>query len=116
VEGNVTIDGKPFTNGAVTLIPTEGGAPSYGGTDAQGHYSLETGNKAGVKPGTYKVVLQKFETGKVDPRDEEGRNTQNMAPAKALVPEKYSKPETSDITLTIPSADGKYDIHVKTKP
>ena len=40
VEGIVTLDGQPIQHATVEFQPTQG-APSYGGTDADGRYELQ---------------------------------------------------------------------------
>ena len=61
VSGVVKVDGVPFANGSVNLVPVGPGRPAYGGTDANGRFMLETGNTPGAPKGTYKLVLQKYE-------------------------------------------------------
>lgn len=115
VSGVVTMDNAPFANGSITLIPEKGGAPAFGGTDAQGHFTLETGNKQGVRAGGYKVTLQRFSTPRLNPKDVEGRETPTDFTPMSLVPEKYTKAETTDVTISVPSTNDSYQIQIKTK-
>lgn len=115
VSGIVTIDGKPLDNGSITIVPASGGSPAYGGTNEQGEFSLETNNKSGVHAGTYKVTLQKFVTPKKNSKiqDDEGRDGNFDSMPKPAIPEKYTTAENTPISITVPSADGKYIIDVK---
>jgi hypothetical protein len=113
VSGSVTLDGKPFENGSITLVPVAGGSPAFGATDAKGQFTLETGNRSGVRPGEYTVVLARLTAPKLDPKDTEGRNIPENFVAVSNVPAKYAKAETSDLKLTVPSADGKYVVSAK---
>lgn len=117
VSGTVTVDGKPFDNGSITIVPSKGGSPAYGGTNEQGEFTLETNNKAGVRPGTYKVTLQKFASPKKNSKlqDDEGRKGNFDSMPKSAVPEKYTSLENTPISITVPSSDGKYLIDVKSK-
>ncbi|MGL6074628.1 MAG: hypothetical protein ACRC8S_10750 [Fimbriiglobus sp.] len=111
VSGIVTLDGKPFTNGSITLVPASG-PPAFGGTDAEGRFTLETTNLSGVRAGVYKVSLNKFST--PAGANDEGRNLANTE-VKSLVPERLTNAETSQLTITIPSSDGQYQIVANSK-
>ena len=113
ISGTVKVDGKPFANGSINLIPVGEGRPAYGGTDADGRFNLDTGNTKGAPKGTYKLVLQKFETS--GPPQDEKVPGELRKPMKSTFLEKYSKPETSDITVEVPSANGNYDFDVSSK-
>lgn len=57
VSGIVTMDGKPLANVVVTFEP-ESGKPSFGGTDAEGHYNLVySKNESGAKIGLNTVRI-----------------------------------------------------------
>jgi hypothetical protein len=58
VEGTVSMDGKPLPNVLVTFSPTaEGGAPSTGVTDGEGHYVLLYTDRRGALVGKHKVSV-----------------------------------------------------------
>lgn len=67
LEGTVTIDGKPAPAGiAFEFAPSAGGSPSYGTTDASGHYEAAyTFKKKGIEIGehTVKLLPSNVETG-----------------------------------------------------
>lgn len=122
VSGVVKIDGKPFENGSVTIVPVQGGPPGFGGTDKDGNFTLETGNKSGVRAGTYKVALQKLPSGQnAQPKgkdmDEDALARKGEFEVAPGSPDagKFSNPETSGLTITVPSGDGKYVIDGNSK-
>jgi hypothetical protein len=113
ISGIVKVDGVPFANGSVNFIPVGPGRPAYGGTDTNGRFTLDTGNTPGAPKGTYKLVLQRYETaaGSADERTP----GEQRAPLKSSFTEKYAKPETSDITIEVPSPNGAYEFNITSK-
>jgi hypothetical protein len=60
VQGIVTLNGKPLSNGEVVFVPVEEDArgPTLRGTiQSDGSYTLRTGNKAGAPAGQYRVAV-----------------------------------------------------------
>jgi hypothetical protein len=59
VSGQVTMDGKPLPNVAVTFVPAaaEGGSSATGKTDANGNYELYTFDRKGAPIGKHKVSV-----------------------------------------------------------
>ena len=61
VEGTVTLDGKPLA-GAVLVFQPEHARPSYGRTDAEGHYELfYTDEAKGATIGKHSVKITREE-------------------------------------------------------
>lgn len=96
VEGVVTYKGAPLELAGVLFQP-EKGPIAFGTTDAQGHFTLSTANRAGALIGEHRVSISK---------------TQQLAPqipgerfpryeTKYLVPQKYCSPQTSEISATV---------------
>jgi hypothetical protein len=57
VEGTVTLDGQPLPYATVEFLP-EGGRPSIGRTDPNGHYELRfTETRKGALVGTHVVTV-----------------------------------------------------------
>mgnify|MGYP001606969247 CR=1 FL=1 len=58
--GRVTLGGKPLDGASVTLVPVNGGRPSFAVTADDGGFSLGTfGATDGVIPGRYRVAVVK---------------------------------------------------------
>src|SRR5262245_1264000 len=69
VEGLVTLDGVPVEGASVSFTPEGEGQPAFGVTDSNGKFVLQTINKAGANPGTYKVTVTKTKPVKIsDPK------------------------------------------------
>lgn len=111
VRAVVTLDGKPLDGAVVTFLPVrEHAASAFGITDTEGIVTFKTtttGSEAvdGVLPGSYIVIVSKA--------IEERRLTNNEIRALAesgiryrpgtieLVPEKYTRRETSHLQTKI---------------
>src|SRR5688572_12902626 len=75
VEGQVLLNGKPLERAMIMFIPADSSVAQSAQTmtDAEGRFQLNTINKKGALPGSYKVVVSKTdfppEYYKTDPRD-----------------------------------------------
>ena len=99
VSGQVLIDGKPLTSGAVRFIPSSG-RPSVGSIDSDGKFTLGCFDRAdGVIPGTLRVEVNATES--IDD------NT-----TKWLAPKKYASVETSGLSETIESPTDSLTINL----
>lgn len=120
VEGVVTMGGNPLPDATVIFSPVAGseGRPATGKTDAAGVYKLTdlqaTAVGAGAAIGEYQVSINKSSgveigaglgEGEVadDAAEDQGAG---MAPdkvigLKSLVPDKYTRPDTSGLTATV---------------
>ncbi len=80
VHGHVYYHGKPLAGGTIAFTPDPergGHGPlAYGEIDAEGRYSLHTGDAAGAVPGWHRVTI---------------------APAAVDLPRKYGDPEQSGL-------------------
>jgi hypothetical protein len=134
-EGTVTYNGNPVEGANVTMSNSQGVA--NGTTDASGKFKMETvqGGKGwdGAPIGTLKVAISKMasdntvdELGPAPPKDDQAANEAYMKKAmeiqmkkqqqgggdatpKSLIPGKYSKQDTSELTVELPK-EGKTDI------
>jgi len=114
VSGTVTLDGAPLADASVNFVPkTEGqGHAAYGKTDAEGRYQLQTlqgDPDAGTTPGEYLVTISKREA---VVSDESGRSP---PPVKSLIPTRYNKPETSELTATVAKGSTVFDFPLVSK-
>ena len=96
VSGRVLIDGQPVTAttyGVIRLVPKDHRA-AWGNIGKDGRFTLSTYDDGdGVVPGTHEVEVTAYE--QVRPGE-----------VRLLVPERYRRCETSDVTVTI---DGPTD-------
>jgi hypothetical protein len=73
-KGQLTYKGKPVPSTRVTFLPDDGGRPSHGTTDDDGHFTLKFSRTAvGVTPGKHTVFLRydisaDEEMGKIKPK------------------------------------------------
>jgi hypothetical protein len=96
VTGTVTYQGKPLAEATVIFRLKEGTYSATGRTDAQGKYKLSTFNPGdGAPAGEYVVAIVALES---VPAEEEEKP---VRPPKSLIPEKYSRPETSGLTALV---------------
>jgi len=105
--GKVTFsdDGSPLTCGRV-CFSTEN-FQAFGDIKPDGTYVVGTlSSNDGIPPGTYKVYI----SGAV-------RATETLEGGdvltEPLIDKKFTSPSTSDLTLTVPSAERRYDIQVE---
>jgi len=107
--GSVTYDdGTPVTEGGVIFVTST--FQSRGMITSDGTYTLSsTGNDDGIPPGEYKVFLTGVErTIKIDRPD--GSYETRSEP---LILEKYTSPETSELTFTVDGKKKRFDIQVE---
>jgi hypothetical protein len=129
VSGRVTFKGKPVPTGTIMFHPDEG-PTAVGAIGPDGTYTLTT-----VKPGdgaivgSHRVTIQATTVGPgslADPKsfEEEMQLAQRKDPkAKVLVPgqvewivpEKYSRPDTTNLTATVQSGTNTIDFPLPVK-
>jgi hypothetical protein len=106
VAGHVTYRGKSVPMGEIMFYP-EQGHPATGTIGADGAYRLMTYAPGdGAIPGRYRVTIRAVRFtggGHAKTFDEELRGGGSSAPAKAewLVPEEYSRPETTPLRVDV---------------
>jgi len=102
--------GSPLSDATVTLVPKSGNWVGVGQTGADGKVVIQTnGRYEGVPAGTYRVTVTKQAAAGNLPPDpttpEEDRAyaeaIKAAKSAKPLIPEKYTKWETSGLTVTV---------------
>ncbi len=119
VSGIVTLDGQPVEGATVTFTPKGGGPTSFGITGTDGSFVMKTGSGrdgAAVAEHQVAVILSMVAGGtaaQAKPDDLApamsnevgGGGAAKVIPPRTvwLVPEKYSKPESSGLTATVPS-------------
>lgn len=118
--GMLTYNATAVPDATISLIPNDPSQPgAVARSDSTGAFKLTTGDRGeGAMPGDYKVSVTAivYEGGENPGSVEEGNYNPNAKPAtpKYIVPQKFSNPETSGLTLTIPP-EGTTDIKLDLK-
>jgi hypothetical protein len=118
LSGSITYKGQPVNGGTLQLISTSGGSEAAPIPIAQDG----TFKAADVPAGDYKAVVQPSEGYKGPPA--KGMSPEMQAKMKGNsdfnqtgtipIPEKYKKPETTDLTLTVnKSGETKVNLELK---
>lgn len=121
VEGEVRMGGRPLAAATICFHPVGVGLPAAGTTDAAGRYVITAAApharpSGGTTLGEYTVTIERYEDWRDDfppaPSDPEGFARWNekmreivekraQQKPKLLTPEKYAKPETSPLKVTV---------------
>lgn len=124
VSGKVTYQGKPVTKATVVFEPSNPPLPKgrvANGFVEDGTYSMTTASEGdGALPGEYKVVifasdldvtgLAKQQGGLLHQGDAEHQKAAKAA--KSLIPQKYSKSDTSGLTAKVDPKSNKIDFNL----
>lgn len=112
--GTVTYKGQPLANANV-IFAAEDGPAATATTDDAGHFELRTGAEIGAVPGSYRVAIHavsmesNLPPGLPDPEtDPEGYATaveevmtNNPPSSESLIPDRYSRHDTSQLTYEV---------------
>ncbi len=105
VTGKVTYKGEPVEGARITFAPDAAEAsPANGKTEADGSFSLSTFAPGdGAMTGTYKVAIKKeqMDESGAGAHSESGEVPQASDEVKHLLPKKYSRIETTDLTAEV---------------
>jgi hypothetical protein len=114
VEGKVTIDGSPFSNGTVRFVPDrDKGNTSpvepIGEVGADGTYKLQSGGRAGAPLGWYKVGVVTTGSDIVD--------SAKPNSGKSGVAKRFGNPASSGLAVEVVASPqpGAYDLKVTAK-
>ncbi|QDU37070.1 hypothetical protein Mal4_13730 [Maioricimonas rarisocia] len=104
--GIVSLDGQPLPDAVITFHPQEAGKNgAFGQTNESGEFTLTSGKKPGIIPGSYKVTISRIvakDGASVSP--EEGMDIEQLmmsGQASESIPEKYSSPQQTQLTADI---------------
>lgn len=117
VQGVVTNDGQPLKGAFVSFVPEtegEGMEPASGYTDDTGNYKLSsvTGNpEKGAVAGHYIVTVSCYEITVKKGKDEMGEEI-DVSTQKLIVPEKYTKANTSPLKATVVKGENQLDFDI----
>ncbi|MEZ6124090.1 MAG: carboxypeptidase-like regulatory domain-containing protein [Planctomycetaceae bacterium] len=103
VHGSVTLNGKPYTNAAVTMISLQTGQAGSANIQDDGTYRILTPLWVGM----YQVFLS--------PKLEDNLETAEPKPVymDETVPEKYWNETTTDLICTIKEGDNEFVVELK---
>lgn len=103
VTGRVTYRGMPVRTGSIVFTPDAqrgaSGPQARSDIQADGTYSLRTGDRLGAPPGWYRVTIVSVESA---PSVTPG---QQIPIPRSLLPEKYRDPQLSGLVREIKSLD-----------
>jgi hypothetical protein len=118
INGKVTFQGKPVTVGQIRFCDPAAGIDVIESLDAQGQYTILTGNRKGLPEGQYQVaVMPKLDFSRVK-CEPNGRPIPSTMPSAAEknppnIPQKYQDPATSGLTLTVKPASNTFDVDMQ---
>ena len=105
--GIVTFKGQPLAGYQVVLMPEGNRRPAMGITDAEGKFVLGTNAPGdGAPPGKSKVaIVWAGPESTVDAVDQSAIDDPSKMPKPSVaIPDKFSNPETSELTADVPDA------------
>lgn len=98
VEGRVSLDGKPLTNGVVSLRPdsnSDNWHQPTGRIDENGIYTVFTDGRPGAPEGEYRVVVFSTETPASGPKGA------HPGLPKSVIPVRYNDPDKSKLRVKV---------------
>lgn len=104
--GTVLYKGQPVEGAMVVFVPQGHDQGAAGRTDASGKFALQTFDpNDGAVPGEYKVTVTKSEMAAA-PAAATSDDYEAPTPSqeRALLPNRYSKPDSSQLTATVTEA------------
>lgn len=115
LEGNVTVDGAPLPNGAITFIPKEAtGGPVAGASIVDGRYRISPSD--GVLTGEFRVEITAMRnTGKKVPVIDLATGENKVVDETAqYIPARYN--QQSELTAEVsPQGSNQFDFSIKSK-
>lgn len=108
--GILTHNGQPLSYYAITLQPFEAHRGAVGETDEQGHFVLGTSSTGdGAPPGKHRVGIAHLGPPSSRP---DGQTNFTAPQPKVKLAAKYASPETSGLTVEVPSS-GSSDLKIE---
>jgi hypothetical protein len=113
VSGTVTLDGKPLEGAGVGFHPRGEGPLGSAVTNMQGEYAIESINRRGLPPGTYRVTIsKKIQSG----FDEYERVGAAGIQVKSLVPAIYGDVEKTPLSAEVQDGKYRFDFELDSHP
>jgi len=122
VTGQITYQGEPASGADIAFVPQDDLTlkPARGTSDDGGQYRLSVyvapdNQPQGAMPGSYKVIIQKVETPKVDRVVDYQEEIRSPAlRAKHLLPTVYSEVDSTPLTATVsPDGENRFDFDLE---
>ncbi len=111
VNGIVTYQGEPLPLGMVMFVAKDGPPSKPATIDGQGRYQLET---VAGEHAVAVVAMPPRPGGRPDPTVEGGIDYTGVPEVKSLIPVKYNRHHTSDITIHVEAKrDNQIDIRLQ---
>ena len=109
VSGRVRLtDGRPVTTGIVEAIHESGKSTARGKLDAEGRFTLKTGDHEGAQIGKYVVIVQQMIIADGAP-NHVGKHTAHL-----VIHAKYAKPETSGLARSVePNSKNEWNLELE---
>ncbi|MBA2117597.1 carboxypeptidase regulatory-like domain-containing protein [Bremerella alba] len=108
VEGTITLDGHAYPNAMITFSPINGGRPSNGLTDEQGHYELVyIRTQKGAEVGQHSVKILTM------PEKHNGPGMPSTAMPKEVLPIRYNR--RSELKATVEEKANTIDFALESK-
>jgi hypothetical protein len=105
VEGQITVAGRPLSDGRVLFVPASGVGGEGRGVVEAGRYSVTLDgappHKTGMPPGNYKVLVFAI------------KPSREMKPPEWLASQKYADAKTSPLSAEVPASEGKFDFSLE---
>jgi hypothetical protein len=110
VHGRVFFHGQPLPGGTIVFTPDPDrggrGPLACGEIDAEGRYTLRSGDKPGAVPGWHRITIA--------PPSRAVAPGQAVSPPAVALPRKYSDPEQSGLLRDLqPGKSGEQDFHLE---
>lgn len=105
ISGRVTFQGKPVAAGLVRFSNSEGPIDILATIETDGRYKVDMAQGEGLPEGRYSVAV-------MPPRVNSPIGATTAPPQIPCpdIPDKYRKPSTSGLTLTVKPGDNPFDI------
>jgi len=108
VFGTVTSFGEPLPAGSVVFSNPERGTHIMARLNSDGNYQLQTAKGIGLPLGDYQVSVCPPIAEPVMPGAPQAAD-----PPRVRIPEKFKRPETSGLKLTVREGENRFDISMK---
>jgi len=107
VEGTVTLDGTPLTDGSISFVPADGKAASAGGVIKDGKYSVE------VHPGPKKITVNATKVVGQKVEYEGDPNSPKTDIIEEIIPARYNS--KTELTFEVKEGQNEHNVALESK-